>query len=240
MLARRKTKRTYRKSTTRRPRRRRSSSAGNAAEIKYQSLTFQNQSAELAIPLANEDTLYAHQNVLANALDYIAVGTDYESRIGNKIYVMSINVHALIYGCPESSDYAIDSFIIRHIWHNQRIAAGSSITSFFNIDAKVNFNSFPNRKAITVHRDKYFPVKASAYSTTSSGTDRLCGSIREVDYSIPINRYVTYTPTGVVKEDKDVYSLAVLVATPGMSTQSNNALQVACSQLKFRIYFKDA
>jgi len=240
MLARRKIRRVIRKSSTRRPRRRRSGSAGNAAEIKYQSITLQNQSASLAIVSENQDILYDNQNILANVLDYITVGTDYESRIGNKIYVMSINVHCLVYGCPEDSTYGVDSFIFRHIWHNQRSAADTSIVHFFNIDAKVNFNSFPNRKAITVHRDKYFPVRGSAFTTTSSGSEKLSGPVREIDYSLPINRYVTYTPTGQVKEDRDVYSLATLVATAGVSSSSNNGLQVCCSQWKIRVYFKDA
>jgi len=231
-------KRRIRKSTTRRYRRRRKQ-AGNVPEIKYLTLQSQNQASRLGVLNVNDDDLYGTQNFISNILENISVGASFVNRVGNKIYVMSINVHFLVYGCPAATTYNVGSFLLRHIWHNQRTAAGVSIPGFFGIASTINFNSFVDRKSVTVHRDKYFPIRGSDYATTQTGSTVNCGAIREIEYSIPVNRYVTFTPTGAVKEDKDVYSFAVLVATPGLDS-TNDLRQIACWHAKYRIYFKDA
>lgn len=227
-----------RKAVVRR-RRRSSTSRGSATEIKYLSLQSQDQACKLCVTATNSDSLFAGQYFFANALDNIQQGTNFTNRIGNKIYAMSINVHFLVYGCPSASTYNIDQFIIRHLWHNQRVNANNQVDGFFGVSTRVNFNSFVDRKSVIVHRDKYFPVKASAYATSTTGSTTNCGAVREIEYSIPINRYVQYTQSGVVKEDKDVYSFAVLSATTNMSN-TYDLRQVACFQAKYRIYFKDA
>lgn len=224
---------TYRK----RRRTRSYTSRGSATEIKYLTLKSQNQASKLAVSAANENSLFAEQYFVANLLDNIPVGNTFSNRIGNKIYVMSINVHFLVYGCPSTTSYNIGGFMLRHIWHNQRGAANNSIAGFFGVDSTINFNSYVDRKSVNVHKDKYFTVRGNDYATASTGTTKYCGACREIEYSIPVNRYVTFTQSGVVKEDRDVYSFAVLTATPGMDT---NLVQVACWQAKYRIYFKDA
>lgn len=212
---------------------------GNATEVKYLTLASTDQAVKLAITTTNSFDLFSIQNFVPNLLDNIQVGTSFSTRIGNKIYVMSINVKFLVYGCPSNTNYVVDSFLIRHIWHNQRTPTGSSIAGFFGSDSTVNFNSFVDRKSVTVHKDKTWAVRSNAYGTSSTGSTALSGGCREINYSIPINRYVTYTQSGPVKEDADVYSLAVLAATPGMNT-ANDTKQIACFQAKYRIYYKDA
>lgn len=237
-----KRKRRYRKrykSYKRRYRKRSYTGRGNATEIKYLTLKSQNQASKLSIATADSNSLFAAQNFVANILDSIPIGNTFSNRIGNKIYVMSINVHMLVYGCPSSTAYNVGSFLQRHLWHNQRINANNTINGFFGVDTTINFNSYVDRKSVIVQKDKYFLIRGSDYATASSGASKHCGACREIEYSIPVNRYVTYTQSGAVKEDRDVYSLAVLTASPGMDVNSD-LTQIACWQAKFRVYFKDA
>lgn len=216
-------------------RRRTYSRRGNASEIKYVTYIANDQKVTTVKTGSLATDLYPKQAILANILDQIAQGTNYGNRIGNKIFVMSINVRVLVAACPEDSTYAIGNFLIRHIWHSSRSGGNVGITNFFENTSFINFNSYINRKILTVHADKTFTVRADASTTPFSGTYVYCGAVREINYTIPVNRYVTYTQAGVVKEDYNVFSFAQLGAVPNLPDNK----QIACSQIKFRVYFKD-
>lgn len=229
-----------RRTTKRKGRRQRYRGKGNATEIKYRTAVTQNQANKLSIATADSTDLFAAQNFVANLLDNITLGTSYGQRIGSKIYVMSIQCRFFCWSCPATTTYDAGTFHLRHIWHNQRSNAGTTIANFFNTAVTANFTSSPDRKAINVHYDKVFRVSAFESTTESTGTFTTVGGQKYIQYRIPVNRYVTYTSTGVVKEDFNVYSLAMLTGTPGLGSTTNDLRQIGCHNAVYRIYFKDA
>lgn len=224
----------------RKGRRQRYKGKGNATEIKYRTLHVQNYAAKLAITGTDSDTLYGEQNYYANLLNNIAAGAQFYDRVGSKIYVMYIKVRQFIWSCPADATRDMGTFHVRHIWHNQRQTAGAAIPQFFYLQWKNNFVAMPDRKSVTIHKDQVFLVRAYESTSEHDGVYETTGGQRFIQYSIPINRYVQYTTTGVVKEDYNVYSFAMLCATPGIGDVTNNGKQVGCFNAEFRIYFKDA
>jgi len=236
----RKRRRYRRRSFRRRNRRMSYRRRGSSTEVKYWTNTLENQSCKLAINSVTSDSLYAEQTYLSNILTEIVQGTGSGSRIGNKIYVMSINVRMLIYSCPADDDYSAGTFLSRHIWHNSPNTAGAGVPDFFLAPAKVNFHQMPDRRMYNVHYDKVYTVRAHESTTSQITPYETVGAVKMINYSVPVNRYVTYTLFNKPKEDYNVYSLAVLTATPGMSNSLYNNRQIGCYQLSYRIYFKDA
>lgn len=220
-------------------RRRRYRSRGNATEIKFITVALNDSAHLVQYDNAANPILQGNQYYLANLLDNITRGTGYGGRIGNKVYVMKISVKHLIYGCTPSADYVVDRFILRHIWHNLRATAAQTIPLFFGASVKQPFHNLVNRKEVSVHYDNTFMISPGAYATAFTGTANMSGPIRYIQYNVPVNRYVSYTSGEIVREDKNVFSLAMLVATPGM-TAATSARQVACSHTIMRIYYKDA
>lgn len=221
-------KRRYRRRTTRR---------GDATEIKYINLIANDQSCKTVKTGSLSTDLYSSQYFLSNILKQIGQGVTFSSRVGNKIYVMSIRVRTLVYSCPSATTYCTGTHLLRHIWHNSRESVNSNIAGFFQNTSYINFNSFVDRKTFTVHHDKTYRVQAfESVTDISSDVYKQVGAIREIDYTIPVNRYVTYRPDGDVKEDYNVYSFSSLVMTPVPVDDR----QVCCYQQKLRIYFKDS
>jgi hypothetical protein len=212
---------------------------GNRPEIKFVTLVGNDLALKLDYRTVASSGLEANQYYVANIFSNIPVGTSYTQRIGTKIFVMSITVKFLVYGCPSSTDYVADRFQMRHMWFNSRSSAGTAIPGFWGDIAKVQYNGFINRKEFTVHKDKHFMVSPGAFATASTGSSANSGGVRNIEYSIPVNKYVSYSADGFVREDKNVYSLAMLIAAPGLDATSTGR-QYACGQLKIRIYYKDA
>lgn len=207
---------------------------GNKPEVKYYTNNIQNQALKLHINSTDSDTLFAEQTYLSNILSEIDQGVGSGSRIGSKIYVMKIAVRMQAWSCPADDTYVLGPFLNRHIWHSSANIAGTAVPDFFLAQAKVNFIHWPDRRVFTIHRDKVFKVSDGVYNVD------IGGSMRYITYNIPVNRYVTYTLTNKVKEDYNIYSLAMLTSTTGMGDAANNLKQVGCFNLTYRIYFKDA
>lgn len=209
---------------------------GTKTEIKFYTDVIESQALKIANNTATSDALYAEQNYLSNILSNIAQGVGFGDRIGSKIYVMKIAVRMLVYGCPSSGDYVIGSFVNRHIWHNSPNPAGSAVLNFFLTQSAINFYQYPDRKVFTIHKDRSFNIPATEYATSTDDPARNMGPVKQITYNIPVNRYVTYTLNSKVKEDYNVYSLAILTAIAPMIP---NTRQVGCFGLTYRIYFKD-
>lgn len=207
---------------------------GNKPEVKYYTNNIQSQSLKYHISSTDSDTLFAEQTYLSNILSEIDQGVGSGSRIGSKIYVMKIAVRMHVWTCPTEDTYVVGPFMNRHIWHSGATPAGAAIADFFLAQSKVNFIHWPDRRVYTIHKDKFFKVSDGVFNVD------LGGCTRYISYNIPVNRYVTYTLTNKVKEDYNVYSLAILTAAAGMGLTSNNGKQIACFNLTYRIYFKDA
>lgn len=232
-------KRRYRRRTRRYYTKRYNRRRGSITEVKYYTNIIQNQALKLAISATDTDSLFGEQCYLSNILQNIGQGTGSGERIGSKIYVMKINVRMLAYGCPSDNTYMPGTFLTRHIWHSSSNSAGAVIPNFFLAPSKVNFHQYPDRRLFTIHRDKTIVVPSTDY-TTGTTTHANAGPIKYISYNVPVNRYVTYNLNNKPKEDYNVYSLALLTASPGMSNTVFNTRQIGCFQLTYRIYFKDA
>jgi len=235
-MRKRKYRRRYRRrTTTMRRRRRRMMSRGGSTEIKFYTGFQENKALKLAItPPPGSDVLYGEQNYLSNILSDVVQGAGFGERIGSKIFVMSISVRMHIWACPSTTDYNVGPFLTRHIWHNSPNTAGAVVPSFFLATPRVNFIHYPDRKVYTIHRDKLYPIGPGLFDSN------IGGPTRAIVYNIPVNRYVTFTLQNKVKEDYNVYSMAILTATTDMGDGTNNGKQIGCYNLTYRIYFKDA
>lgn len=208
--------------------------SGNKPEVKYYTDSIQGQALKYNIATVEADTLYAEQTYLSNILANITQGVGSGARIGSKIFVMKISVRMHVWSCPTSDAYVVGPFLNRHIWHSASTAAGVSVPDFFLVPSKVNFIHWPDRRVFSIHKDKVFKVSDGVFNVD------LGGAIRYITYNIPVNRYVTFNLQNKPKEDYNVYSLAMLTAASDMGDTANNLKQVACFNLTYRIYFKDA
>lgn len=217
-------------------------SQANKPEVKYCDISNYDNPLPIQYPTGATTTLYAPQFLASNLLASITQGYARQERIGGKIYVKFIRIHAWVRACPSATQYDVGDFQLRLIFSNtgnSRFGAGNSIAGYFSSPARINLYSFIDRSEIYVHSDKFFRIHGGSDSTQAVDPFANTGAFRFISYTIPIGRTVDYVgDTDVVKDNKDYICLSALIACPGMSSPTNGR-QIGCLDYNIRVYYTD-
>jgi len=198
------------------------------------------QALSIAYGHANDDQLYNHQNIQGSMWAHIAEGTAYNERIGNTISAVGLRLRMLCVGCP-STDYQVTDFYMRLILWVGDNTANTTIDHFFAVTGQTNFHKPINRK--NVHQVVYDRIMkvTSSWTTIYNATNdqEVTGPILCKNVYIPFKRRIVYNVAGGVKDDKNRLNVAILVATPYMTTATNTR-QVGCITNYSTLYYTDA
>lgn len=211
-------------------------------EVKFMDITVSEQALNTvyANPASANLVNSATSHLLRiDALKSIAQGTASYQRVGSKIFVKTIQFKSSWYLCPIGGSTDLYShcqarFIVGD-WAPANTA--TDLNAFFGINSTRKMFAPLNRKLYNIYYDKIHTWSASwAIDRSANSTASLCGSQRMVNFNIPVNRYVTFSQDGDVKEDYNVYSFAALCQLPNKDSNSTQAL---CGGYNIRIYFTD-
>lgn len=230
-----------RKARPRMSRRYRRYRSATRPEVKMLQVASKCNSLKLHVGATASATLYPGQNISGGMFSYIVPGTGVDQRIGNNVFVKSVMLRGMSFGCPLDGTYNVGNYLIRIIAWTGLNTAASTITKFFASESENNFYLPLNRKKIEkVYVDKVFTVRSNGYTTANTTQDRTLGGVHYFNIKIPINRRITYIQGGnETKHETDVFNYAILVGTPGMCNASNDARQIACVSMNSTVYFTD-
>lgn len=217
------------------------------AEVKYADIYLDQKGVIMETSLSPSAALLRGSSIQhANLLDNIPVGTARNNRIGSKIHVKKIVIRQSVNICsfkPATVDYLLNSITYRLMVTDAATAAGTNINDFFsNGTCRDRMINPLNRRNYSVHYDKRFNLTSGYFNGVTAGataTTAMAGYVKYIQATIPVNRTIEYTDTGVVKECNDVYSVAAIATTPNYLNAGDIAPTVACVNSFVRIYYTD-
>lgn len=215
----------------------------NSPEIKTHTLLLENRAINEIYEATANASLLSGYNISTNWLSSLAQGSDFNNRVGNRIYAMKAVIDVVGTACPASgTTVTTDNALVRFIVHNSPSAYNTDISYFFGYNKHQAFNVHPNRKMLNIYHDSYLKIGWNSNTANASLTDANSagGFVFRKRIVIPLNRQIEFTPQGTVKNDRDNFGLAMLALTPWVMKQTATIhRQVACTQITVRFYFKD-
>lgn len=176
--------------------------------------------------------------ILQNIFNGIAIGTNYQQRLGNKIFVKFLRVTHSCYVDPFSIGtpavtYAPNAVGLRIMWTNDTTqpatpdAAGNANTDFYAYSSICKFIQPINRRKYIVFYDKRKIIE----SGWPAGTQDSCGQVASWSYRIPVNKTIVYNDTlsssGQAKEDNMNYNLKAIAYINGYNNAAFRATGTA-------------
>lgn len=208
-------------------------------EVKYKDLGVQDASiTTIYSGVANTDIVNSAGNskqLIINMFDNITTGTESYNRVGSKIYVKHIQLRMCIWLCNASTTENLNTCLVRVSMISGRAAANASYTGVFPYAANYKLFLPYNRRNYYIHYDHIIPMTAPWPSITNS-TDSRSGKIIFHTVKVPVNRVVTFSSDGTVKEDRDTFNLLAFADVP---ETASNSFQACCCHANVRIYFTD-
>jgi len=221
-------KRRYRRRPFRRMRlrmrRRRNYRRSSKPEVKVYTTVLSGMPLYHFMSTAANRTSSDRDGLLQNIFNGIALGTNYEQRLGNKVFVKFIRVTHSCYldsFTIGTTVYSPNSVGVRIMWTNDSTApatpttAGTANGEFYAHNSTCKFIQPINRRKYIVYYDKR-RIIASGFpaSTTDVG-----GQVATWSYRIPVNKTIIYNDTlstsGQAKEDNMNYNLKAICYIPG-------------------------
>lgn len=229
-------KRRYRRRPYRRMRmrmRRRRLRRASRPEVKVYSSVLSGMPLYHYCPTALNRTSSDRDGLLQNIFNGIGLGTNYEQRLGNKIYVKFMRVTHACYldsFTVGTTVYSPNSVGVRIMWTNDTTApasptaAGSANTEFYAHNSTSKFIQPINRRKYLVFYDKR-KIITSGWPASPSDVG---GQVATWSYRIRVNKTIVYNDTlstsGQAKEDSMNYNLKAICYIPGYN---NAAFQSA-------------
>lgn len=207
-------------------------------EVKTYSTLIESQALKVNRPTTGDNVQYPEAFLYNSMLNSITQGLDYYNRIGTQIYVLNIKFKVNIWMCaPDIAE--LNSGLVRIVLGEPvGTPLTTSIAGFYRVDGKDRTIMPLNRKKYQFYYDKTYKIESGYPNRLGSSTDalRYAGAMRHIEFNIPINRRVTYTISGAVKNQRDQISLFAMPAVPN----GINAQSVMCSTWCWTIYYVDA
>lgn len=213
--------------------RRRSSRRSSKPEVKVYTTIVSGQPLYHYMPTASNRTSSTRDGILQNIFNGIALGTNYEQRQGNKIYVKFMRVthacylDAFVIG---ATTYSPNTVGLRIMWTNDSgtpagpILPGASNTDFYAHNSTSKFIQPINRRKYIVYHDKRKIIQSGWPTSTTD----ISGQIATWSYRVPVNKTIIYNDTlsasGQAKEDNMNYNMKAICYLPGYN---NAAFQSA-------------
>jgi len=217
--------------------RRRSRRIPSFTEVKTYSSGINSQIIKVNLPGTADKTQYPEAFLYNSILNSIVQGTDYFNRIGNQIYVLSVKVKLNVWMCSQD-EYELNTGLLRiNIGEPIGTALTTSFADYYRSNGKDRIVMPLNRKTYTFHYDRTYKIESGFPNRLTDATDSLkyAGSMRHIEFNIPINRRVEYTTNGAVKNQRDQLSL---FAT-GLVPNAINTQSIMCSNWYWTTYFTD-
>lgn len=213
----------------------------NKKEVKFYDIYF-NGNAILTINAGTPSTTGRANCIIANSsnsdglLQNITQSPGKGGRIGTQIFVKKISFRGFWYTCPASNATTPqDTVALRMVVANPRTYyGGTDPANFWYSPTQYCQAARFNREQYNCYYDKvyYFrPQLGIAGGSSSVGL----GVSKNVRFSVPVNRIVSFTNTGGIKEDRDVFNIFAFANCQGIP----DATQVLCGEYSVRIYFTD-
>lgn len=204
--------------------------------------------------------------LLIDIFQYIEQGVQSRQRVGQQIFVKSINLRMNFRYCPNSFyvNTTYGGYIpgsgalgLRVVWADNREALTVSTPDFFSdIPPGAAYWSAVmkrlNRRKLNVWSDKFFKRSIGSDGATSVGAipnfkNNMPQFIpaMDINYTIPVNKRIVYDDT-VPKDEKMVYTMNVFACPPNCvnlvsTVPANSELmkQFYCVNYNVRIYYTD-
>lgn len=229
----------YRRRTTRRMRMRMRSRRryrrSNKPEVKVLTSVLSGMPLYHYCPTASNTTSSDRDGLLQNIFNGISLGTNYQQRLGNKIYVKFLRVTHSCYldsFTVGATVYTPNSVGVRLMWTNDVTnpatpsTAGAANTDFYAHNSSCKFIQPINRRKYIVYYDKR-KIITSGWPTSSTDVG---GQVATWSYRVRVNKTIIYndspTTSGAAKEDNMNYNLKAICYIPGYN---NAAFQSATS-----------
>lgn len=208
-------------------------------------------------PSTYNSTSSDRDGIMQNIFNGISLGTNYQQRLGNKIFVKFMRITHSCYVdsfTVGTTVYSPSAVGLRLMWTNDvtnpatPTAAGSANTDFYAHISSCKFIQPINRRKYIVFYDKR-KIITSGWPANASDS---CGQVATWSYRIPVNKTIVYNDTmstsGPAKEDKMNYNLKAIAYINGYNNaafqSSNNSPVAGCSPLVLdtviRTYYTDS
>lgn len=246
-----KRKRRYRKRKYRIKRRRRNYRASARPEVKVYDKSLTGRGVKLDITTAG--TLMQSYFVMSNIFSSIAQGTNSYERIGNRIFVKSIQMRIEYWTCGftyNSTNQLVNTALMRVIC-SDAIGNVDAQNFFAGTNGGSKIACPLNRKVWNIHYDRVFRLSqglANVPGGTASTSSYAVGDIRTTVINMPINKIITYAQldggsSPGVKDDSGLYSFAALASLPNAAAYTTTGGAAypnpVCTNWHLRIYYTD-
>lgn len=177
---------------------------------------------------------------VSNLLDYIQPGNLDGQRIGRKIFVKSIKCRHMVWVCSPNQNTALNAIAVRILWATPIGTPGStSFTNFFKTAARDRVLNAFNNDYYKLHYSKVHVINGPYENRNDSAYPyQTTGGMKYISYTIPVNREVTWDANGLLKEERDRYSLFMMASGPNIDP--TGPVQLACANQTFQIYYTDS
>lgn len=220
--------------------------AKNTTEVKFFTYIDYDKAVPNTQSPSNTSDLSGGTTFAGDIISNITQGTGDNNRIGDKIYVKYIDFKVCIKPCLQNNQWQPLDFLYRVLIHTARVAAGGVVTNYWRGGYRIPVtHAWPNRAVYNTYYDKI--VKSISTSgvtpipisyTAGQPGEPISSNYKMLRFRIPIGRQVAFTPSGTVKEQRDVITFNVL----GYAMKDNQDRlnwQTACMDYSYRIYYTD-
>lgn len=209
----------------------------------------------IPIDIASDGTIRAANKIFGNIFSLITQGTNQFQRIGNKIFVKSVQIRCTYWTCGFLYSYSgsarsigVNTALMRVIVDNTVGGAIDHADFFAGTNNGSKISCPLNRKVYNIRADRTFRLQGGLSSlpgdpaTTASNS---CGDIRSFKMNVPMNRTIVYQQTDsgsspIIKDVTDAFTIHAISAIPNLATYTTIPyVTPVCSNWHVRIYYTD-
>lgn len=180
-------------------------------------------------------------NYTSGLLATIGRGTQFNQRVGNRIFVKGMQLRMNVWQCPEATASNMKDSYLRVIVHNAYLSDQTSVaTNFWFNTSYLHLNLPVDKTKYRVHLDRTYKMTNSSYTTAAD--PRSMSPSRLIKIWIPINRTIRYLDTDFqtgfaeVTDQKDCYQISTIAYG---SSNVNAGKQIICGTMYCRVFFTD-